>query len=104
MNNSVRNLLIKKLLYRSKQRGWLEVDLILGSWASKNLKNLSNNDLLKYQNFVNEDTVDIYNYLTKTKKVESNLDKKLINRIINDTKKEINTPKKYSLVKEVMSN
>jgi succinate dehydrogenase assembly factor 2 len=104
MNNSVRNLLIKKLLYRSKQRGWLEVDLILGSWASKNLKNLSNNDLLKYQNFVNEDTVDIYNYLTKTKKVESNLDEKLINRIINDTKKEINTPKKYSLVKEVMSN
>ena len=68
MNNSVRNLLIKKLLYRSKQRGWLEVDLILGSWASKNLKNLSDNDLLKYQNFVNEDTVDIYNYLTKTKK------------------------------------
>lgn len=104
MNNSVRNLLIKKLLYRSKQRGWLEVDLILGSWASKNLKNLSNNDLLKYQNFVNEDTVDIYNYLTKTKKVESNLDEKLINRIINDTKKEINTPKKYSLVKELMSN
>ena len=48
MNNSVRNLLIKKLLYRSKQRGWLEVDLILGSWASKNLKNLSNNDLLKF--------------------------------------------------------
>lgn len=104
MNNSVRNLLIKKLLYRSKQRGWLEVDLILGSWASKNLKNLSDNDLLKYQNFVNEDTVDIYNYLTKTKKVESNLDEKLINKIINDTKKEINTPKKYSLVKEVMSN
>ena len=104
MNNSVRNLLIKKLLYRSKQRGWLEVDLILGSWASKNLKNLSNNDLLKYQNFVNEDTVDIYNYLTKTKKIESNLDETLINRIINDTKKEINTPKKYSLVKEVMSN
>ena len=104
MNNSIRNLLIKKLLYRSKQRGWLEVDLILGSWASKNLKNLSNNDLLKYQNFVNEDTVDIYNYLTKTKKIESNLDETLINRIINDTKKEINTPKKYSLVKEVMSN
>ena len=104
MNNSVRNLLIKKLLYRSKQRGWLEVDLILGSWASKNLKNLSNNDLLKYQNFVNEDTVDIYNYLTKTKKEESNLDETLINRIINDTKKEINTPKKYSLVKELMSN
>ncbi len=104
MNNSIRNLLIKKLLYRSKQRGWLEVDLILGSWASKNLKNLSDNDLLKYQNFVNEDTVDIYNYLTKTKKIESNLDETLINRIINDTKKEINTPKKYSLVKEVMSN
>ena len=104
MNNSARNLLIKKLLYRSKQRGWLEVDLILGSWASKNLKNLSNNDLLKYENFLNEDTVNIYNYLTKTKELNSNIDKMLVNRIIEDSKKEINTPLKYSNIKKFMSN
>ena len=24
----------KRLVYRSKQRGWLEVDLLLGTWAS----------------------------------------------------------------------
>ena len=28
----------KRLVYRSKQRGWLEVDLLLGTWASENVK------------------------------------------------------------------
>ncbi|KAI2495744.1 Flavinator of succinate dehydrogenase [Fragilaria crotonensis] len=26
----------KRLVYRSKQRGWLEVDLLLGTWANEN--------------------------------------------------------------------
>ena len=37
----------KRLLYRSKQRGWLEVDIILGSWASHHLPKLDKNTLLK---------------------------------------------------------
>ena len=104
MKDSVRKLLIKKLLYRSRQRGWLEVDLMLGSWAAENLKYLSNNDLIKFKNLLNEETVDIYNYLTKSKKIKNNLDEKLVNKIINDIKFKINDPKKYSSIKKVMSN
>ena len=104
MKDSVRKLLIKKLLYRSRQRGWLEVDLMLGSWAAENLKYLSNNDLLKFKNLLDEETVDIYNYLTKNKKIKNSLDEKLINKIINDIKFKIKDPKKYSSIKKVMSN
>merc|ERR1712194_105012 len=54
----------KRLIYRSKQRGWLEVDLLLGTWASENVPGLSLDELNEYEKFVNLETIDIYNVLT----------------------------------------
>lgn len=54
----------KRLIYRSKQRGWLEVDLLLGTWAAENVPGLSVDDLDQFENFVNLETIDIYNVLT----------------------------------------
>jgi succinate dehydrogenase assembly factor 2 len=54
----------KRLIYRSKQRGWLEVDLLLGTWASENVPNLSSSELDEFETFVNMDTIDIYNIVT----------------------------------------
>jgi succinate dehydrogenase assembly factor 2 len=53
----------KRLLYRSRQRGWLEVDLLLGSWAARTLHRLSAEQLGMYEAFMNQETVDIYNIL-----------------------------------------
>lgn len=54
----------KRLIYRSKQRGWLEVDLLLGTWASENVSNLTASELNQFEDFVNLETIDIYNVLT----------------------------------------
>jgi succinate dehydrogenase assembly factor 2 len=54
----------KRLVYRSKQRGWLEVDLLLGTWASENVPNLSAKELDEFEAFVNAETIDIYNIVT----------------------------------------
>lgn len=54
----------KRLLYRSKQRGWLEVDLLLGTWASENLGRLNEKELDEFEAFVNLETIDIYNIVT----------------------------------------
>jgi len=55
----------KRLIYRAKQRGWLEVDLLLGTWASENVEKLSTKEELdEFENFVNMETIDIYNILT----------------------------------------
>eukprot|EP00548_Thalassiothrix_antarctica_P016675 CAMPEP_0194197376 /NCGR_PEP_ID=MMETSP0154-20130528/77168_1 /TAXON_ID=1049557 /ORGANISM="Thalassiothrix antarctica, Strain L6-D1" /LENGTH=330 /DNA_ID=CAMNT_0038922037 /DNA_START=60 /DNA_END=1054 /DNA_ORIENTATION=- len=54
----------KRLVYRSKQRGWLEVDLLLGTWAAKNVSKLCLSELDEYEAFVNMETIDIYNIVT----------------------------------------
>lgn len=54
----------KRLIYRAKQRGWLEVDLLLGTWASENVLNLTVDELDQFERFVNLETIDIYNVLT----------------------------------------
>mmetsp|Transcript_4259 Transcript_4259/g.10630 ORF Transcript_4259/g.10630 Transcript_4259/m.10630 type:complete len:238 (-) Transcript_4259:1080-1793(-) len=54
----------KRLIYRSKQRGWLEVDLLLGTWASENVTSLNEEELDQFEHFVNQETIDIYNIIT----------------------------------------
>ena len=54
----------KRLIYRSKQRGWLEVDLLLGTWASENVTSLNEDELDQFEHFVNQETIDIYNIIT----------------------------------------
>ena len=55
----------KRLIYRAKQRGWLEVDLLLGTWASENVPKLKEGDELdQFEDFVNMETIDIYNIIT----------------------------------------
>eukprot|EP00978_Attheya_sp_CCMP212_P022446 scaffold66991_cov39-Attheya_sp.AAC.1 len=55
----------KRLIYRAKQRGWLEVDLLLGTWANQNVPNLLTMDELnEFEAFVNLETIDIYNIIT----------------------------------------
>ena len=53
----------KRLLYRSRQRGWLEVDLLLGTWAAKNLPGLTAGELDAYEAILNQETTDLYNLL-----------------------------------------
>ena len=54
----------KRLIYRAKQRGWLEVDLLLGTWASENVPLLTEEQLDQFEDFVNMETIDIYNVIT----------------------------------------
>jgi len=42
----------RALLYRSRQTGWLETDLIMGRWAAENLDKLSIDELKEYAKIV----------------------------------------------------
>jgi succinate dehydrogenase flavin-adding protein (antitoxin of CptAB toxin-antitoxin module) len=42
----------------------LEVDVLLGTWASLNVSSLTMDELDQFENFVNLETIDIYNIIT----------------------------------------
>lgn len=71
----------KRLIYRSKQRGWLEVDLLLGTWAHQNVPQLSAKQLDEYESFVNQETIDIYNIITLRLDVPAELKGTIVDEI-----------------------
>ncbi len=54
----------KRMIYRSKQRGWLEADILLGSWAKENVPKLSSAELDELEIILEEETIDIFNYMS----------------------------------------
>ena len=54
----------KRLLYRSKQRGWLEVDLLMGAFADAHLPGMGEAELREYERLLNRETLDVYNMVT----------------------------------------
>lgn len=55
----------KKLIYRSKQRGLREVDILLGTWAENNVPNMNDEELEMFEKIVNLETLEIFNALSK---------------------------------------
>ena len=64
----------KRLIYRSKQRGWLEVDLLLGTWAVQNVEGLSVAECDEYENIINCETIDIFNFVSGKDPLPPSLD------------------------------
>lgn len=59
-----RKVLVNSLLYRSKQRGFLEMDLLVGIWAEKQVPNLSEAMLVQFSEVLDQENPDLYKWLT----------------------------------------
>lgn len=77
-----RSELIKKLLYRSSNRGCKETDLILGNFARHNLDNMTDDELKKFAEILALPDNDIYDYYTGKKPIASELDFKVMRQIM----------------------
>eukprot|EP00808_Paulinella_micropora_P031849 g57596.t1 len=53
----------RRMMYRCKQRGQLELDLIIGSWAQNNLMNLTDQQLNEFQKIVDQENPDLMRWL-----------------------------------------
>lgn len=65
----------KRMIYRSKQRGWLEADVLMGSWAVDNVPSLSDIELDEYEIILKEETINIYNYVSGKDTLPEHLEK-----------------------------
>eukprot|EP00929_Paragymnodinium_shiwhaense_P108136 TRINITY_DN74457_c0_g1_i1.p1 TRINITY_DN74457_c0_g1~~TRINITY_DN74457_c0_g1_i1.p1 ORF type:complete len:219 (-),score=29.21 TRINITY_DN74457_c0_g1_i1:273-929(-) len=54
----------KRLIYRSKQRGWLEVDLLMGTFATKYVPGMNLEQMEAYERILSLETLDLYNVVT----------------------------------------
>lgn len=54
----------KGLCWRAKQRGWLELDWLVGTFAEQHLANLSEPQLDLFEELLEADNPDLYNYLS----------------------------------------
>jgi succinate dehydrogenase assembly factor 2 len=92
----------KRVIYRSKQRGLLEVDLLMGSWASQYVNSLTEKELTDYEMFLNEETIDIFNYVTKKEELPAHLkDLEIVSRLQDYALKlGVTSPAKYADLKQ----
>mmetsp|Transcript_20083 Transcript_20083/g.25957 ORF Transcript_20083/g.25957 Transcript_20083/m.25957 type:complete len:171 (-) Transcript_20083:542-1054(-) len=79
--NEADNVRRKRLIYRSKQRGYLEVDLILGNFAMEHGNSLTTSEMDQYEDIINQETLDIYNYVTAKTQVPAWLDTPMMKRL-----------------------
>ena len=63
----------RRMLYHSKQRGWLELDLILGTFAEKHLATLGAKDIEDYALILEEENPDMFKWLSGQIPVPENL-------------------------------
>ena len=67
---------------RAKQRGWLEVDILLGTWAHRHVPSLSSSHLDLFEDLVNMDSIDLYNILTLRQPMPEDMDNEVTRGIV----------------------
>ena len=76
-----RSVFIKKLIYRSKYTGTRETDILLGTFAEKHLVNLSDENLLAYEQLLQSGDPRIWRLSIDIEQTESEKEITLINLI-----------------------
>ena len=54
----------KVMLYRARQRGWLELDVILGSFADKRLATMTETEVGLFGDILSRENPDLFKYLS----------------------------------------
>ena len=71
----------KRMLYRCKQRGLLELDLLLGTWADENIMSLDDKQLDQLDDIIKEENPDLHNYILQHEKTPSNIDNDIMKQL-----------------------
>lgn len=76
VSDETRRKVLNRMLYRSRQRGYLELDLLLGQWAEKNLPTLDDHTLQALADLLEEENPDLWKWISGQRappsKVEAN--------------------------------
>lgn len=74
-------LLLKKLIYQSNNRGCKETDVILGNFSKNALGKMSEPELNDYQYFLSQLDADIWNWVNDISQAPDHVLQKIVNMI-----------------------
>ncbi|KAK4362095.1 hypothetical protein RND71_017336 [Anisodus tanguticus] len=63
-NEESKRRLCNRLIYRSKQRGYLELDLVLGKWVEEHVQSMDENGIKSLVNVLDLENPDLWKWLT----------------------------------------
>lgn len=71
----------KRLTYRANYRGFKEADLILGGFAKAHMSELTDEEVMAFEDLLGAKDHDIYDWITGAKDVPANYDTPLLKRL-----------------------
>ena len=74
----------RRLLYSAKQRGYLELDILLGRWATDNLSDIHGDDLKDFAFLLTAETPDLFKWLTGQEDVPEEFRSDVCARLVRD--------------------
>ncbi len=83
MDYKNRQLLIKKLLYQSCNRGCKETDLIIGKFAESQLAKMSDQEMKIFAHILKLPDADIYDWYTAKKPVPDKYQSPMLSKLLN---------------------
>jgi len=81
-----RKILVNRIMYRSKQRGFLEMDLLLGLWAQENVPKAEEPLLAAFEGMLDLENPDLFKWLTGQEEAPPELQN---NRAFKEVKKSV---------------
>lgn len=63
----------KRLIFRSWHRGTREMDLLMGTFADKHVRDLSPDELCQYEDILQHNDPDLYNWITGKEQLPANM-------------------------------
>ena len=71
----------KRLVYRANYRGFKEADMILGGFAKENIDNMTDAEVIMFEDLLSAKDHDIYAWIMETLPVPANYDTPLLKRL-----------------------
>jgi succinate dehydrogenase flavin-adding protein (antitoxin of CptAB toxin-antitoxin module) len=69
----------RRIIFRSRQRGWLELDVLLGSWAAKHVPGLTDErDIAMVENLLALETPHLYKWIIGQEQPPAEVDNQIM--------------------------